>query len=106
APRSEPQSSEAMIQREWEQPGHEISDRRGGVTQGPPAGHWRRTERRRYRRPARVRPLLRSHARYPAAVTSYARQNGGHHVGTPGLDTTPPWTRSKTPCAASAVTTT
>ena len=27
----------------------------------------------------------RSHARYPAATPSYARQNAGHHTGTPGF---------------------
>jgi hypothetical protein len=25
------------------------------------------------------------YAKYPAATTSYVRQNGGHHDGTPGL---------------------
>ena len=27
----------------------------------------------------------RRNARYPAATSSYARQNAGHHSGTPGL---------------------
>src|SRR5947207_1452861 len=44
----------------------------------------------------------RSHDRYAAATTSYARQNIGHHEGTPGSAIRRPWNQSNTPCAASA----
>src|SRR2546430_14438176 len=47
----------------------------------------------------------RSHDRYAAATTSYARQNIGHHEGTPGSAIRRPWNQSNTPCAASAATT-
>jgi hypothetical protein len=53
-----------------------------------------------------MRPLLSNHARYAAAVMSYVRQNSGHQLGTPGLEMTAAWVRSKMPCAASATTTT
>ena len=52
-----------------------------------------------------MRPLLSNHAKYADAVTSNVRQNWGYHSGTPGLDMTRPWPRSKRPCAASAATT-
>jgi hypothetical protein len=32
-----------------------------------------------------ARSRSRRHARYPAATSSYERQNAGHHTGTPGL---------------------
>src|SRR3954464_2380827 len=46
---------------------------------------------------ARTRPLLSNHAKYAAAETSYVRQNSGHQVGTPGLDMTAAWVRSRMP---------
>jgi len=54
----------------------------------------------------RVPPLMISHARYPAAATSYVKQNAGHQRGTPGLEMKEPCTRSKAPCSASAAATT
>src|ERR1041384_4227108 len=47
-----------------------------------------------------MRPLFSNHPRKTAAVTSYAAQNSGHQVGTPGLEMTAAWLKWKMPGAA------